>query len=241
MSDLINIGLNSSNDPYPEYHLIRDMLETLYEKCNEFDVRLEEAEENTGEDTRNSSVCVNSAGIDTISIYDATERYLALAIGSMYERIIRGYFSQLNMHGKTKALSRGSLFKGVKECLEKLSVDQNFNNDLLKSWDVLVRIRNLYCHSFEFDSKKKIKMDELSDSINKHGFSSDIMCDSKSSILNVSRSFYEVCLDDFIVVVSKFEIMLGQTHVFESYIMDVDGYNNNELNNIVCLVKQPKG
>lgn len=210
---------------------------TLYAKCDEYDEKLKEAENNFEGDARSACIDVNSAGLDTISIYDATERYLALAIGSLYERTIRGYFSQFSNLDKTTPLPDRSLFKGVKERLEYLKVDNDFKNDLLKSWDLLIKIRNLYCHSFRLDPKNKKKMSGIESAINSHGLSNLITCNSIQNQLYVSRSFYERCLDDFIIVVTKFEIMLGECHAFENYIMDSDGYIHDELNNIVCVVK----
>lgn len=237
MGEIIDIGLNSSHDPFPEYHIVRDMLVTLYEKCDEFDKKLKEAEDDFGGDSRSAVMDVNSAGLDTISIYDATERYLALAIASLYERVIRGYLSQLSNLDKVEPLPQNSIFKGVKERLEVLKVDDFFKKDLLTSWDVLIKIRNIYCHSFRLDPKSKSNLKILSGAINSHGLSNLITCNSSNNQLYVSRSFYERCLDDFIVIVTKFEIMLGECHAFESYVMNADGYIYEELNNMTSVVE----
>lgn len=139
--------------------------------------------------------------------------------------------------GKIKPLPGGPLFKGVKNRLEDLNVGDFFKNDLQKSWEILIKIRNLYCHSFELDPNSKKKIDELKNIINNHGFSNEITFNSSHKKLNVSRLFYEGCLDDFIIVVTKFEIMLNQSHAFENYVLNGDGYIYEELNNMSCVCK----
>lgn len=108
-----------------------------------------------------------------------------------------------------------------------------FERDLFKNWIVLVKLRNVFTHSYYYGEQLDGVIKNTREFVEKHNLESMVKCDNNICRIYIEREYFEACLNDVVSIVTKFEIITNESsHAFEDYVMDENGYLDSDYDSI---------